>query len=675
MSDELCVACLTEGSYDLYDSVFSVRNTTVINTGIMLSTLWNQSGIAKVGDNTTIVYNEYCPFISGTETHSVTGCTNTAAAQIIYYFIENCDLDLQLTLNADDAYTDGNGLQIKADGSTPGTISFAAINNKLAYYDLSSADDAAALTYACGVVQKASYGDSTSTAWSRNLFYRAGFESINMASTSNALWGESGNISDAGFEILIENLTAGKVVGTSYPGHALVIDGYNAETDEFHINFGWGNSTSTAWYTRKEMNLQGYYNFIYDLGVSAEKDFFVTDSRSYGSGTAYRAFELAKGTLGDNTVNFTDEVAGKNLHLSQYIEFQDKITVNDFNMNLMVSGISTSYGFYGSTTVTAEFRNFSGNVIANGIDYARAFYFGYAQSLYLSTDEAIIYAGSYAVNNDYAAGAESVLESLTDSRENNSDIADFIKETIVSQYAVYGTNANDTLVFDNKTIVTGNISLANGDDSITVTDSSRIFGNIDFSGGNNKITIDSNSSITGTFYTSASVEMLLTAKPDDEAIFLVNGNVRNIVNYTFSIDITDASTGLYSLITASENSFNINSLSSISFSINAGTGENFSLSINGTADCKYAELMLVENSLVMRIKGYDPSDTVKPSVPGNLQTTIYGNSVLLDWGNATDNKLVEGYYYRYGSSAELSGEGTFVRESEAVISELKNGSY
>ena len=63
------------------------------STGIMLSTLWSQSGVARVGNNTTVRYNEYCPYISGSSTHSVTGCTNTAAGQIIYYFIEKGNND------------------------------------------------------------------------------------------------------------------------------------------------------------------------------------------------------------------------------------------------------------------------------------------------------------------------------------------------------------------------------------------------------------------------------------------------------------------------------------------------------------------------------------------------------------------------------------------------------
>ncbi|MBQ9336855.1 MAG: C10 family peptidase [Lentisphaeria bacterium] len=64
------------------------------STGILLSTLWNQSGICNIGNNTTIRYNEYTPIDTDTGEHSVTGCTNTAAGQLIYYFIEKKGLTL-----------------------------------------------------------------------------------------------------------------------------------------------------------------------------------------------------------------------------------------------------------------------------------------------------------------------------------------------------------------------------------------------------------------------------------------------------------------------------------------------------------------------------------------------------------------------------------------------------
>ena len=91
------------------------------STGVMLSTEWAQSGIADFAGNTTVTYNEYCPIANNATTHSVTGCTNTAAGQIIYYFIEKQNLDLTLTLEDSDAYTDRNKLKINADGSGKNT--------------------------------------------------------------------------------------------------------------------------------------------------------------------------------------------------------------------------------------------------------------------------------------------------------------------------------------------------------------------------------------------------------------------------------------------------------------------------------------------------------------------------------------------------------------------------
>ena len=80
------------------------ESSSDVSTGILLSTLWSQGGILDLCYNRTITYNEYTPLDPNNSKHCVTGCTNTAAAQIIYYFIEKGLLDFSLTLNADDAY-------------------------------------------------------------------------------------------------------------------------------------------------------------------------------------------------------------------------------------------------------------------------------------------------------------------------------------------------------------------------------------------------------------------------------------------------------------------------------------------------------------------------------------------------------------------------------------------
>ena len=195
-----------------------IAESDPVSTGILLSTLWNQSGKYNIGSNTTIAYNEYTPIDPTTNKHSLTGCTNTAAGQLIYYFIEKKNMPLTLSLADSDEYTskyESITIEIKADGSTSGTLSFAAVNAYLADFKLDSAEHAAALVYACGVVQQADYStEATSTAWQPNLFYRSGFTSVNRGGpfwSSDYYWGGNKDnkyyMTDAAFEVLIENLT------------------------------------------------------------------------------------------------------------------------------------------------------------------------------------------------------------------------------------------------------------------------------------------------------------------------------------------------------------------------------------------------------------------------------------------------------------------------------------
>ena len=132
----------------------------------LLSTEWNQ----------TDPYNKYVPAKSK-KSHYYTGCTNTAAAQIINYWIEKGLLDFSLSLDASDAY-EKSGITISADDNpSSGHLSFAETNKLLADYEPGNEDSIAALCFAAGVIQQAAYEqDGTSTSWLKQLFHRSGFE-------------------------------------------------------------------------------------------------------------------------------------------------------------------------------------------------------------------------------------------------------------------------------------------------------------------------------------------------------------------------------------------------------------------------------------------------------------------------------------------------------------------
>ena len=469
-------------SEDLYQAI-TVKNDLQLptpgakSTGIMLSTLWNQSGTIDLAGNRTITYNEYCPNDPKGK-KSVTGCTNTAAAQIIYYYIEKKGLNLTLTLDKNDEYTsygDNGNIGIYSNGSTSGTVSFSSINSMLEDYDIYSAQDAAALIYACGVVQQANYASNgTGTPWTEELFYRSGFESVisNYVYDSSTSYHpmftiENGQtvITDAGYEVIIENLQAGRVVGTSCmnPHHAMVIDGYDAENDLFHVNYGWGNSNSTAWYSREDFKDDEYYHMVYDLYVVAPDTVTVSDTDVYGTGTLYRAFEQAAAADKLTTVKFNSSLAKKDIIMPYSISLSKETVVDKLNVDLIFE--NKANGFVASDAENITFKNTTGALVNNGKNISggsTVFYtYGESQELSLGFSGGITYIGSYHVDKDYYAGTQEMLSSFRESQRTKSAINQKYVDSSIG-YAVYSTSADDTVSLIGKAIVAGDVYLNNG---------------------------------------------------------------------------------------------------------------------------------------------------------------------------------------------------------------------
>ena len=227
----------------------------------LLSTSWTQLD----------PYNKYCPVDPSTQKRCVAGCTNIAEAQVIYYWIESGQMDLTLTIESSDAYTrDDITIDEKASTATQyGYLSFAETNKLLANFTVGNSDSIAALCFALGVVQGASYSStSTATPYLISALTRAGFgngitEYWGGKNGSNYFKEDYGGLTTSGFNLLVTELLAGRpVLATLYYGsgksagveeHAVVIDGYNSSTNEFHVNFGWGGKEN-KWYSLDDLN-------------------------------------------------------------------------------------------------------------------------------------------------------------------------------------------------------------------------------------------------------------------------------------------------------------------------------------------------------------------------------------------------------------------------------------
>ena len=586
------------------------------STGILLSTLWSQDGIFDIGDNTTITYNEYCPTDPNTQESSLTGCTNTAAGQIIYYFVEKKGLALTLTLENSDEYTSdyyGLVIQIKADGSTPGTLSFAAVNDYLSGFELDSAEHGAALLYACGVIQQADYSsEGTSTGWIPNLFIRAGLTSADIARSywGNCYWSlQIGygqyNFTDEGFEVLIENLEAGRPVGASIPGHAVVIDGYDWDEDKFHVNYGWGKYTEeTRWYTRQEMQDLNFNEFVYDLRTDHQQVFTVTDSRVYGTGTMIRAIEQANAMTGDNTVEFSSAVENQALELTGRINLSADIEIDHFNMLVSITDSSSSWGlgFYSSAECSVLFNDFSGALIVDtAYSTNTAFYLGSCSDSAVYADHSLIYGGSYAQGSDHSAGAGAVLAALQSAQENLTEPGNEILDS--ASYCFSGSTGSDIFSLDNRSIAVGDVQFLEGSDALILTGHSRLYGRIINTGSEaDTITIDSTSSLVGGLSGNAGLTFRLN-EVAESAMFTITSSVYNVYYYAeISADMTRAELGTYTLFAAGSGAAYANYLNWFTVTV-TGTGEgDIVLSGTGTATSDYADLIIEDNALKLQIK-------------------------------------------------------------------------
>ena len=231
------------GSVDGSPAILSYTESKAL---LSLSAGWNQRD----------PYNKYCPVDPNTGDRCVVGCTNTAASQIIYYWLEKGLLDFTLTLTDSDAYRSNADIMIESsDDPESGHLSFAETNELLQSFDILDENSIAALCFAAGVVQQADYSsDETGTAWRKKLFVRAGFEKDEEAEKYEF------GVSMSDYDIMAYELLHGRPVGVSLlrQEHAIVADGYDSSRNMFHLDLGWGNDSS-RWYTMEEMdNLRIY---------------------------------------------------------------------------------------------------------------------------------------------------------------------------------------------------------------------------------------------------------------------------------------------------------------------------------------------------------------------------------------------------------------------------------
>lgn len=224
------------------------------NIPALLTTHWHQ----------TSPYNDRCPYIPGKNSRAVTGCTATAAAQVIYYYRKDNPsvfLANTPTYDADEWHRIPVKDQIKKGTPIKWDLMLDSYNGTEPQEFKQAVAD---LCFAVGAMDKMDYGES-SAAQITDL--------VNPLKTYFNLLSESLYKSDGSHswialeeweEMIYNDLAEGHpIVYTGYHadqgGHAVVLDGYQASTGLFHFNFGWGGQ-GDGWYTVDDETGMNHFN-------------------------------------------------------------------------------------------------------------------------------------------------------------------------------------------------------------------------------------------------------------------------------------------------------------------------------------------------------------------------------------------------------------------------------
>ena len=212
----------------------------------LLTTTWDQ------GDP----YNAYCPTLA--DQTALTGCVATAMAQIAYYHKYPTEQVPSLA-----AYTSAtNKINVSAWGATTFDWDNMLPNYGGSYTDAQKTAVATLMRY-CGQAAQMDYG-FTSGAYNGDAYVAF---TQKLGYNANAQFRSAASYSTNGWEDLIyKEVNEGRPVyysalngddgGPQCGGHAFVIDGYRADGNYFHVNWGWGGA------------LNGYFNlFALDPGA------------------------------------------------------------------------------------------------------------------------------------------------------------------------------------------------------------------------------------------------------------------------------------------------------------------------------------------------------------------------------------------------------------------------
>ena len=238
------------GDYMSQDAILSQELASDMTWGPWLETAWHQND----------PYNKYCPIDPATGKRSVVGCVGTVMVQILNYW--SYPKSISFSWDADH-YVSNSGtlseIKIDEDYQTWDFPSFTELSQKLSDigYD-GDIDEIAALSFACGIIARANYRSSGSSAIvNSQLYNRVGYLSDYLIESDMQFYPTlRQNMKDAQPAQMSIRKSGTQI------GHSIVVDGFKDSGEFYHLNYGWGDTypdrISECWYSLPSGMPAGY---------------------------------------------------------------------------------------------------------------------------------------------------------------------------------------------------------------------------------------------------------------------------------------------------------------------------------------------------------------------------------------------------------------------------------
>lgn len=228
----------------------AIRKAPAKRTNIapFVSSHWHQSS----------PYNDNCPTLTSNGSRAATGCVATAASQILYYWRRDLPSTLQATTP-----TYGYGDAPVTRSVPKGTpLKWDLMQDSYGAEPQEYKQAVAEFVFATGAATWLTYGSSTSGNIEKVPYTFSAYFGMN----GGTVHYRDSYSQEAWTQLLYDELVKGHPVMYTgvHPdngGHAVFIHGYQASTDKFYFNFGWGagNGYDGYYTTTQTDGMNGFY--------------------------------------------------------------------------------------------------------------------------------------------------------------------------------------------------------------------------------------------------------------------------------------------------------------------------------------------------------------------------------------------------------------------------------